>query len=568
LRRAAFVVLLGVACGTSPPDAGDGGPPDAAPTDGGGGDAGDGGVVPTSVIPADRRIDWSPGRAIPAYPTTKTACNSGCDFTTHGDDASDDSGVIESCLQALSAGQACLVKAGTYAIAQKITLGSGVVLRGEGPGKTVFDNRWGGGITVEIGGGSIGGASDVAVASGSDKGSTSLVLASAPSFASGSYLAVTEDPDTSLVNLTGVDGTCTWCGGPWQKGAGTQPMGQIVRVTGVSGDTVTIDRPLYFTFPSSLSPVVLPLTNMTEDSGVEDLTIHETASGAGENNGLVHIYGCAGCWAKGVEASGAYAEFVELQFSRGCVVRDSYLHDPQTADSGRGYGVHVLDWNSDHLIENNVMVKNRHSVAFEGGGSGVVVAYNFMYRDWESDSDPQWLGDDLITHGAHPYMNLLEGNVHQQLALDDIWGSSSHMTYFRNNPTATGDYQTTATENNVSVVVAADNRYANVVGNVFGTASLQGPTSYDSAVASTLLTCGDAYFGGGSPIDGACSDALPPSLYLGSAPSWFSTPYGTVPWPPIGPDVTGSVHAIPAELCYENTVAKGADFAPSACYGN
>ena len=191
-----------------------------------------------------------------------------------------------------------------------------------------------------------------------------------------------------------------------------------------------------------------------------------------------------------------------------------------------------------------------------------------MLEDWESDSDPQWLGNDLITHGAHPYMNLLEGNVHQQLSLDDIWGSSSHMTYFRNNPTATGDYQTVATENNLSIVVAPDNRYANIVGNVLGTTSFQGPTSYDPSVSATLLTCGDAFVGSSSPLDGACGDALPPSLYLGAAPSWFTTPYGSAPWPPLGPDVGGSTNPIPAQLCYENAIATGPGFDAAACYGN
>ena len=52
---------------------------------------------------------------------------------------------------------------------------------------------------------------------------------------------------------------------------------------------------------------------------------------------------------------------------------------------------------------------------------------------------------------------------------------------------------------------------------------------------------------------------LPTSLYLPGRPGWFSTNYGSVTWPPIGPDVTGGEHMngyvykIPAQLCYENT---------------
>jgi hypothetical protein len=73
--------------------------------------------------------------------------------------------------------------------------------------------------------------------------------------------------------------------------------------------------------------------------------------------------------------------------------------------------------------------------------------------------------------------------------------------------------------------------------------------------------------GSAAKVDGDCGCALPPSLYLTAAPSWFATPFGAPPWPPVGPDVGGSVNKIPAQLCYENTVGKGLQFDGTACYG-
>jgi hypothetical protein len=56
---------------------------------------------------------------------------------------------------------------------------------------------------------------------------------------------------------------------------------------------------------------------------------------------------------------------------------------------------------------------------------------------------------------------------------------------------------------------------------------------------------------------------LPPSFFLPASgrPAWWGTPWGTPPWPAIGPDVKGgdipavgeSAYHIPAELCYANT---------------
>jgi len=41
---------------------------------------------------------------------------------------------------------------------------------------------------------------------------------------------------------------------------------------------------------------------------------------------------------------------------------------------------------------------------------------------------------DLLTHGAHPYMNLFEGNVVDLLFFDGVHGSSSHNTAFATTP--------------------------------------------------------------------------------------------------------------------------------------
>jgi len=86
----------------------------------------------------------------------------------------------------------------------------------------------------------------------------------------------------------------------------------------------------------------------------------------------------------------------------------------------------------------------------------------------------------------------------------------------------------------------------------------------DPKVESTLLRWGNydyqndaalwdpAEVPAGNPVPS--TQDLPASLFYASAPAWWPA---SVPWPPIGPDVTGgdssSEHAykIPAEICYE-----------------
>ncbi len=88
--------------------------------------------------------------------------------------------------------------------------------------------------------------------------------------------------------------------------------------------------------------------------------------------------------------------------------------------------------------------------------------------------------------------------------------------------------------------------------------------NFDIASGTTIWTTGITH-------------TLPPSFYQSAQPSWF----GTVPWPAIGPDISGGnvdsstlhghVNAIPAEGCYNST---GKDafglllFDPNNCYGS
>jgi hypothetical protein len=89
---------------------------------------------------------------------------------------------------------------------------------------------------------------------------------------------------------------------------------------------------------------------------------------------------------------------------------------------------------------------------------------------------------------------------------------------------------------------------------------------YDPLVMSTLLRWGN-YDQGTKQIRWNASEipsgnavpssqTLPASFFLASRPSWW----GSMPWPAIGPDVTGGqdlsghVFAIPALVCYNSTL--------------
>lgn len=388
-------------------------------------------------------------------------------------------------------------------------------------------------------------------------------------------------------------------------GGVTHSQEQIVTVIGISGNTFAISPGVYATnFRSSQSPGAW-WTPMINGIGIENMTLDHSGSGTSVKSGL-YFYSCTQCWVKNVKSLNANRNHVWLYLSNQDVVRDSYFYGTQNAAS-QSYGVEVTE-SSDDLVENNIFQHVASPVMF-GQGMGVAVGYNYAIDSYYTPS-LSWLLAVSASHNSGNAMNLFEGNQFNSLECDDEWGSSSTGTFFRNLLLGAGLNGTTTTSlNTVPVVLLAYCRGYNVIGNVLGTAgyhtSYQSspPTSissstcdhtiyeigwagsecgtnlnagvqndaitrntlfrwgnYDTVNASAQWNASEVPSSGVSYINGNAvptSRNLPPSFYLPSKPYWW----GSMPWPAIGPDVSGGnisgfaglAYLIPAQTCYRTT---------------
>ena len=272
------------------------------------------------------------------------------------------------------------------------------------------------------------------------------------------------------------------------------------------------------------------------------------------------------------------ANHVYIAWSHGIEVRDSFFHFGRDSSSDRNYGVSFFFWNSDHKVENNILRQHRHSISFEGGGSGAVILYNYI--DDNYTDDPSYLGSARINHGAHPMMNLYEGNWISHLTADSYWGSSSHITLFRNWLRGKGSQIGLPLIPNwgfIAVDIWTDQKYYNVVGNVLGNSAwtnggvrnsggcgVSSPTAYrygcdsngayDSATFNSILSHGNYdYVSDGIAFwDGGSDHTLKNSMYYSSKPAFF----GSSVWPPYGPDsnLRPIIGNIPAKDRFEGVV--------------
>ena len=359
---------------------------------------------------------------------------------------------------------------------------------------------------------------------------------------------------------------------------------QWVRVTGVNNNTnLTIFPGVYMTnYQAVLFPQILfnGQHNPAAMIGVEDMTLN-----------LLHIGNSApgidfdssiNCWVRNVETTNSWYAGVRFLYSEHGQVEGCYFHDTATGGAAESYGVDP-NASSDVLIENNIFNKITAPILFDAGASGCVAGYNYCTNMIYSIS-PGWLALSFNTHGAHPTMNLFEGNIGTGVSFDIIHGSSSHNAVFRNQlygyATNLNNYTANFYINNTYCAsIMTSNRNMTLIGNVLGTdgyhtnyevAATTYPTNYgniqsicllgffgnyggtnnaDPLAVTSLLCDGNYDYATHSTqwdINGAAT--LPASLYLTSQPSWWNN---SVPWPAIGSDLTPMVSKLPAQLWLE-----------------
>jgi hypothetical protein len=535
-----------------------------------------------------RAIPWSAGSdqwnggALPLY-TSVT-----CTGLVQGDGTTDNGAAIQACINNAPSNTAVLIPPGIYYLNRRLTLKSRVVLRGSGSGTPYLPQASSAATTLKLGpsggvqlGDNHSQGTERAIVGGFTKGSQSLTLVSGHGFVQGDWISVFEDGDPEIpTTVNGDAGTCEWCG----ENNGSNLIQQYVQVTSVSGQTVGIHRPLYYRYFAANNPGAKKVSWSISYAGVENMRLNGWS--ASRSAPFIEMEGALFSWVKNVETYNApdvnKANHVNVRWSHGVEIRDSYFHFGRGSGSDTNYGIAFFFWNSDHKVENNILRHHRHSLSFEGGGSGIAVLYNYIDDNYTDDLS--YLGSARTNHGGHPMFNLYEGNHISHLEADDVWGSSSHIVFFRNwlrgNSTGTGVPSFPPDGGFWAAHIDRLNVYYSLVGNVLGEPSWGSGTRLEVTQSSHCdygtrtayaIGCSDGTFFS-SPrstaikhgnfdyvTDGVAfwqagaSQALRSSVYYSSKPSFF----GQCNWPVFGPDLNPITRQLPAKARFDGLTTCG-----------
>ncbi len=534
------------------------------------------GLLLGEIIPADRRVKWEPGvpGGIPNR-TTVFANVTQAPYNANNTGSANAATAIQNAINACPANQVVFLPAGIYQLSSGLRMKEGVTVRGAGRNSTILRYTGSDNFAVRFDSGSydssFSSSTSYNLTGGYTKDSTNVTTAN-NDWVVGDILLIDELEDSDLIENDGNSGSCTWCG----RSSGDRCHGQLVEVVSRTPTSATISPPLYSNFKSASSPQGVRLRGAIKLAGLESLAITNVAGAARDTIVMEAAYKC---WIKDCDLAVSQRRHAWLNNCFWTEIRDSSFHHGAGADwssaygPDRGYCIFMGQASTACLVENNDFWKVHFAVAFEGGGSGNVIAYNFvtniMYIEGET---PQ---PAIGNHGAHPIMNLWEGNVlRSKIMMDNYWGSSSHTTLFRNRianmPSNNGQQ---AVQYVFVLDIWKNHRYQNIVGNVLGTVGMEtavdAPNNYpyggkyiyrlgftdandnslagnDTTVTATILRHGnwDSVTGGVLWDPNIADHTMPASLYLTGKPAWW----GNLPWPAVGGDLSPTVSRIPAEV--------------------
>jgi hypothetical protein len=581
----------------------------------------------SGILDPSRAADWSQAGVPGGIPTRGTQC--GATIAVYSGSASAINNAISSC----PAGQYVSLGTGTFKLSSGILLKSNVTLRGQGADQTflVFTGHdscggWNGDICIKDANGYYYGGSQVAPgqsnaatwSGGYAQGATSITLTNVGSsgISVGQYIYLDQANDTSdhggFLVCDDTTYPCSLEGGAPGRTVGGVHRNQIqaVKVTAINGNTYTITPGLYGkNWASGKNPGAWWSGQIT-GAGVENLSIDHANSGG--TGGIVFLNAFES-WVKGVRSLNANRNHIWFMQAAHNTVQDSYFYGTLNAAS-QSYGVESFI-SSDNLAVNNIFQHVTVPIMM-GPSMGSVFAFNFSINDFYYVSG--WLMQSVYGgHDAGVLYNLFEGNNGAGFMGDVFHGSSNANTVFRNRFTG---WESGKSGDTVPVQFYSYNRYMNVVGNVLGTSGYH--TTYQSSsgtgaskviydltsgntegsvtvrndpyVATSLMRWGNydvvnnAVRWVNSEVPSGLSDGyanpvpanqnLPTSFYTSGTPGWWG---GAMPWPAIGPDVTGGnipgvgghAYLTPAANCYLNVMGGSADgtgnalsYNPSNCY--
>jgi hypothetical protein len=466
----------------------------------------------SQAIPPSRTVDWNLAglRDTVSEPTMMINVNT---FGAQGDGITINDIPVQNAIASAAGNPAVIFfPGGTYLFNSPLNLPSDIIIRGDSivSTKLQFDLSGAGSNLINVTGSSS--PAEYTLTADAQKDDTFLLITVSSGLSAGMYIKLFQDDDTLV--------TSSWA---------INSVAQIIQITRVNNDSVFLASPLrrdYLIADTARVKRLFPKMNV----GFECFKIERLDSTAGQTSNF-NFDIAVNCWIKGVESNRTNFAHVAAATSSNLHITGSYFHHSfGYGGGGRAYGVLLQFSSGEILVENNIFRNLRHSMILQAGANGNVFSYNYSREPyWNEGSFPVNSAGDMVLHGNYVFANLFEGNICQNIVIDNSHGiNGPYNTFFRNRAVLYGLIMNASPPSNDQ----------NFVGNEI--------TNTGPFMGNYVLN-GTGHFQYGNIVKGVLTPAgtsgtLQDSYYTSVKP-WY---FGSDPWPPIGPPQPYNTGTIPA----------------------
>jgi hypothetical protein len=259
------------------------------------------------------------------------------------------------------------------------------------------------------------------------KGDMFLTMNNAKSLSSNDYILICDNDSEKITS-------------DWAKNT----IGQICCIDVVDGQSLMLKSALRRDYTNIDSTYIFKITP-AGNVHIESLTIERLDSTAQQTSNISFNYS-TDCKVKCIKSINCNFAHIDIRNSTNIEVEGSYFESAfNYGGGGKAYGVMIQSSSGECLVENNIFKHLRHSMILQSGANGNVFGYNYSIEPyWTDVMLPSNSSGDAVLHGNYPYSNLFEGNICQNIVIDNSHGiNGPDNTFFRNRAELYGIFMNT-----------------------------------------------------------------------------------------------------------------------------
>ncbi|MEI6696072.1 MAG: T9SS type A sorting domain-containing protein [Bacteroidota bacterium] len=369
-------------------------------------------------IPSSRITNWESPGSKPSFIIQQSICLNDYGADSTGTFPSDTA--IQTAITALNGAGEIYVKKGSYLFLQTINLPDSIVIRGEvdalGIGPLVlFKLSPGENHGMSIIGSEVPTAAIINYAL--KQGEQKITVDQPLLFSAGDFIRLKALDDSLLV-------FSDWA---------YHSTGQLFQINQIIGKDLILNKPLRRSYSTTLAPLIYKM-NPRKQVHIKCIKI-ERLNISTALSANIYFYLATDCSISGIESN--YCNYAHLLIENSCriTVENSFFQNGLSyGDGGKAYGTLLQFSTGDCFIHQNIFKHLRHSMVLQAGANGNVFAYNYSTEPyWTETLLPANSAGDITLHGNYVYMNLFEGNIIQNIVIDNSHGSNGPFnTFYRN----------------------------------------------------------------------------------------------------------------------------------------